>query len=178
MSLCFSCLNNYQNCRCKVTPIISIRVWRMLPYGNICHISKLFGIVYKQVYSKYFADTEELLGVDGRFVVEPLEGAAVNVQLVGEPLVGAALTAQLVADKMAYVYLHSDCCLCAWLPIPYTNSDDRRQKKKASNLVSTLRPSKNTLGNRQNARFSRAFAHLSFPNDLLKFSTFQCGRDK
>ena len=64
----------------------------------------------KNVYSKYFADAEQLLGVDGGFVVQPLEGAAVDVQLVGEPSVGVALTAEFVADKVAYVYLHIAIC--------------------------------------------------------------------
>lgn len=120
--------------------IISIRVWRMLPCGNIRHTLKQFGIALKQVYSKYFADAEQLLGVNGGLNVKPLEGAAVDVQLVGEPLVGVVLATQFVADKVAYVYLHSGCCLCVWLPFiiihacmltiePHINFVDQRHGK-------------------------------------------------
>lgn len=93
----------------------------------------------KEISIKYFADAKELLCVDGGLVVEPLEGAAVDVQLVGEPLVGAALAAQLVADKVAYVYPHSGCCLCAWLPTPLNIIQRPQTIKKASNLVFTVR---------------------------------------
>ena len=82
----------------------------MLPCGNIRHTLKLLGIVFEQVYTKYFADAKQLLGVDGGFVVQPLEGAAVDVQLVGEPLVGTALAAEFAADKVANMYLHIAIC--------------------------------------------------------------------
>ena len=93
----------------------------------------------KEVFPKYSANAEELLRVDGRLVVQTLKSASVNVELVGEPLVGVPLAAEFAADKVAYVYLHSGCCLRAWLPIPYMHSDNHRQKKKASNLVSNVR---------------------------------------
>ena len=157
---------------CKSTDIISAKVWRMLPCGNIRHTSKLLGIVFKQVYFEYFADTEQLLGVDGGLVVQPLESAAVDVQLVGEPLVGVALAAQFVSDKVAYVYLHVAICFCgrtrgyaptvSVLPNPQKHSDDRRQKKKASNLVSCLRSWKLPFVDRQNARLSASICTLAF----------------
>lgn len=93
----------------------------------------------KEIFSKYSTNAEELLRVDGRLVVQTLKCASVNVELVGEPLIGVTRAAEFVADKVAYVYLHSGCCLRAWLPIPYMHSDDHRQKKKASNLVSNVR---------------------------------------
>lgn len=93
----------------------------------------------KEIFSKYSANAEELLRIDGRFVVQTLKSASVNVELVSEPLVGSSLATEFVADKVAYVYLHSGCCLRAWLPIPYMHFDDHRQKKKASNLVSNVR---------------------------------------
>lgn len=111
----------------------------MLLRGNICYIKKGLGIVGKKVFVEYFAYAQQEVCVDGRLVEEALHGAALYAQLVGEPLVGVARAAQFVADEVAYVYLHSGCCLRAWLPIPYMHSDDHRQKKKASNLVSNVR---------------------------------------
>lgn len=112
----------------------------MLPCGKIRHTSKLLGIVFKQVYTKYFADAKQLLGVDGGLVVQPLEGAAVDAQLVGKPLIGVALTAKFVANKVAYVYLHIAICFCgrtrgyaptaSVLPNPHKYSHDRRQKRR------------------------------------------------
>ena len=79
----------------------------MLPCDNICHTLKLLGIKPKQVYTKYSADAQQLLCVDGGLIVEPLQCATIHVQLLGKPLVCMVLTAQFVADKVAYVYLHS-----------------------------------------------------------------------
>jgi len=67
----------------------------------------------KEVFPEYSANAEELLRVDGRLVVQTLKSASVNVELVGEPLVGVPLTTEFVANKVAYVYLHSGCCLRA-----------------------------------------------------------------
>lgn len=64
------------------------------------------------------ADAEEQVGVNGGFVIDALQGARGDTDAVGKPLVGAALAAQFVADKVAYVYLHSGCCLGDVLPIP------------------------------------------------------------
>lgn len=51
-----------------------------------------------------------------------------------------------------------------------------RKESEQSRLLSAV--VEITLGNRQNARFSKSICTLSFPNDLyLKFSTFQTGRD-
>jgi len=90
----------------------------MLLHGNVCHTGEGGRIGMEEVDIEDSADAEELLGVDGRMVEETLHGAAVDTQLVGQPLVGTALPMQLVADDGANMYLHSGCCLCAWLPIP------------------------------------------------------------
>lgn len=111
----------------------------MLLRGNICYIKKGLGVVGEKVFVEYFADAQQEVGVDGRLVEEALHGAALYAQLVGEPLVGVARAAQFVADEVAYVYLHSGCCLCAWLPIPLFAFRRPQTKKKASNLVSNVR---------------------------------------
>ena len=140
----------------------------MLPCDNIRHTLKQFGIVLKEISIKYFADAEQLLGVNGGLIVKPLEGAAVDVQLVGEPLVGVALVAQFVTDKVAYVYLHSGCCLCVWLPIPYIHSSDCRQKRRRAISSPVCGRGKLPSGIDKMLACRRAFAHLSFLNDLFE----------
>ena len=61
----------------------------------------------EKIFVKNFADAQQLLRVDGRFVVQALQSAPVDMQLLGEPSVCAVLAAQFIADKIAYVYLHS-----------------------------------------------------------------------
>ena len=95
------------------------------------------GVEAEQVDAEGAADGEELLGVDGGFVEEFLEGARGDANAVGEPLVGVARAAQFVADKVSYVYLHEAICFCRrqpacvprWLPNPYT--DDRKKRRRA-----------------------------------------------
>lgn len=136
------------------------------PRGVRCgHVARLdvdgerVGVMAEQVDAKGSADGEELLRVDGGLVEEFLEGARCDADVVGEPLVGVTRAAQLVADKVANVNLHSGCFFVvrrhpyrrrilraagrdACVPGLATESacsDDHRQKKKASNLVSSLR---------------------------------------
>lgn len=111
----------------------------MLLRGNICYIEEGLGVVGEKVFVEYFAYAQQEVCVDGRLVEETLHGAALYAQLVGEPLVGVARAAQFVADEVAYVYLHSGCCLRAWLPIPLLAFRRPQTKKKASNLVSNVR---------------------------------------
>lgn len=91
----------------------------------------------EQVDAEGTADGEELLRVDGGLVEEFLERARCDADAVGEPLVGVARAAQLVADKVANVNLHSGCHLCAGYRIRLFRRP--QTKKKASNLVSSLR---------------------------------------
>ena len=134
----------------------------MLSCDNICHGGEGLGIRQKEVGVEGLADAEEQVGVDGGPVIEALQGARGDTDVVGKPFIGVALAAQLVADKVAYVYLHNGCYLCAWLPNPHKHSDDRRQKKKASNLVSCLRSWKLPFVDRQNARLSASICTLAF----------------
>ena len=99
--------------------------------------SECVGVVAEQVDAEGAADGEELLGVDRGFVEELLQGARGEVDAVGEPLVGVARAAQFVADKVADVdLLHGGCRCCAgYRSYTPTTAD----KKKASNLVSSLR---------------------------------------
>ena len=90
----------------------------MLSCDNICHGGDGLGVGLEKVGVEGLADAEEQLRVDGRLVVDALQGARTDTDVVGKPLVGVALAAELVADKVAYVYLHSACCLCSLLPIP------------------------------------------------------------
>lgn len=99
----------------------------------------ILGIAGEEVDTEGAADEEELLGVDGRFVEQFLEGARGGADAVGEPLVGVARAAQLVADDVADVYLHSGCCCALGYRIPCYTPTTTDKKKKASNLVSSLR---------------------------------------
>lgn len=114
------------------------------PLGVRCgHVARLgmcvecVGVVAEQVDAEGAADGEELLGVDAGLVEEFLEGAGGDADAVGEPLVGVARAAQFVADKVADVdLLHGGCRCCAgYRSYTPTTAD----KKKASNLVSSLR---------------------------------------
>lgn len=72
---------------------------------------KNIGIDLKEVGTKGATDVEKEMGVEGGLVEYLLEVARGDANLLGEPGVGVALAAELVADKVAYVYLHSGCCL-------------------------------------------------------------------
>lgn len=102
---------------------------------NICHTSKSIGIVAKKIFAENFADTKKILRVDRRLVVQALQCAPVDIQLLGEPSVGTVLVAQFFADKVAYVYLHTVCYLCAWLPIP--SQPFRQPQKKRRRAISS-----------------------------------------
>lgn len=107
----------------------------MLSRGNICHLLECLGIVVEKIFVKNFADAQQLLRVNGRFVVQALQCAPVDIQLLGEPSVGTVLVAQFFADKVAYVYLHTVCYLCAWLPIPCMFFHNHKKERRA-NIVS------------------------------------------
>ena len=77
------------------------------------------GIVVEEVGMKYYTDKKQLLCVNGRFVEQALQGALGDSDSVHQPFVGVTLAAEFVSDKGAYVYLHSSCYLCAWLPNPH-----------------------------------------------------------
>ena len=74
----------------------------------------------KEIDSEGSADEEQLLGVDGGFVEEALQGALGHANAFHQPLVGVTLAAQFVANKVAYVYLHSGCYFlrveAGWMP--------------------------------------------------------------
>lgn len=114
--------------------------WRCRPslVRIIWTIFERLGIAGEKVDPKGTADNKELLGVDGGFVEEFLEGAGGDVDLVGEPLVGVARAAEFVADDVADVYLHRGC-YCALATESFDKPRRSQTKKKASNLVSSLR---------------------------------------
>lgn len=118
----------------------------------------ILGIAGEEVDAESTADEEELLGVDGGFVEQFLEGARGDADAVGEPLVGVARATQLVADDVADVYLHSGCC-CALATESPSIPRRPQTKKKASNFVSSLRPWKVPSGIDKMLAYRRAFAH-------------------
>lgn len=111
----------------------------------------ILGIAGEEVDAKGAADEEELLGVNGRFVEQFLEGARGGADAVGEPLVGVARAAQLVADDVADVYLHSGCCCALGYRIPYytPTTTDKKRRRAISSPVCGRRI---TFEDRQNAR--------------------------
>ena len=99
----------------------------------------ILGIAGEEVDAESTADEEELLGVDGGFVEQFLEGARGDADAVGEPLVGVARAAQLVADDVAYVYLHSGCCCALGYRIPYdTPTTTDKKEGEQSRLQSAV----------------------------------------
>ena len=88
------------------------------------------GIREKEVGVESWVDAQEQLGIDGGLVEEALQGAWTDADALGEPFVGVALMTQFVANKVAYVYLHSGCCLCAWLPNPHIKNPTTADKKE------------------------------------------------
>ena len=150
----------------KIHPLFHPRGVRCGHVAGLDVGGECVGVVAEQVDAEGAADGEELLGVDGGFVEEFLEGARGDADAVGEPLVGVALAAQLVADKVSYVYLHEAICFCRrqaacvprWLPNPCT--DDRRQKEgEQSRLQSAVVGI--TFKDRQNARLLASICTLS-----------------
>lgn len=132
----------------------------MLLRGNICYIEEGLGVVGEKVFVEYFAYAQQEVGVDGRLVEEALHGAALYAQLVGEPLVGVARAAQFVADEVAYVYLHSGCCLRVGYRSPYLLSDDHRQKRRRAISSPMCGRRKNLFKERQNTRLSASTCFL------------------
>ena len=125
----------------------------------------ILGIAGEEVDAESTADEEELLGVDGGFVEQFLEGARGDADAVGEPLVGVARAAQLVADNVADVYLHSGCCCALDYRIPiYTPTAADKKEGEQFRLQSAAVES--TFRNRQNARLSASICTLSFLIDL------------
>ena len=100
---------------------------------------KSVGEKMKEVGVENSANKEELACVNGRAVEQPLQSAFRDTDAFHHPFVGVPLPTQLVANKVADMNLHRDCYWCAWLPNPPIHPYDHRQKKKASNLVSSLR---------------------------------------
>lgn len=87
-----------------------------------------------------FADYEQELCVNRWFVEQFLQCPWCHAYLLCQPRIGVALTTEFFADKVAYVYLHSGCHLCVWLPIPCCVSDDRKiKKRRRADFVSCLR---------------------------------------
>ena len=66
-----------------------------------------------------FAESCEAICVDRGLVVDALQCPFTYANMLREPCVGATLAAHLVTYQITNVYLHSDCCLCSVLPIPW-----------------------------------------------------------
>ena len=110
----------------------------MLSGVNIWRGGEEERIGLKEVGVEDSADGEELLGVDRGAVEQALEGALGDADALHKPFVGVALAAEFVADKVAYMYLHGVCHCALGYQIPLCTRRPQT-KKKASNLVSSLR---------------------------------------
>lgn len=90
----------------------------MLSCDNICRGVEPCCVGAEEVSVEGLADVEEQLAVEGGLVEDALHRAWCDVNLPSEPFVIMSLATQFFANNVAYVYLHSSCCLGDVLPIP------------------------------------------------------------
>lgn len=158
----------------------------MLSCDNICHGGEGLGVGLEEVGEEGLADAEQQLGVDGRLVVNALQGTRTDTDTVGEPLVGVTLSTEFVADKVAYVYLHIAICCYAdgdvRSPRPATDSLSKfrrpQTKRKASNLVSQSAVVEYL--SKERPKYSPIGEHLPLSSfePLMKVPRFRLGRNK
>lgn len=145
---------------------------------NICHGGEGLGIGVEEVGAEGLTDAEEQLGVNRRLVVDALQGTWGDTNAVGEPFVGVALAAKFIADKVTYVYLHRGAICAACYRFLEYHSNDRRQKRKARNLVSQSAVVDYLSKERPDTRLSASICLCFSWSPLMKVPRFRLGRNK
>ena len=132
----------------------------------------------KKICIKGFAYQCQLMSVYHIFEKNLVDSTGVYVYLHRKPLVCFSLFPQFFPYKIAYMYLHSDYYLCISLPIPHVFSHNRKKKRRTLSSPNCGRGNYLREKTKMPA-FCTGICICCFSKYLvLKFSTFQLGRNK